>query len=37
MMVYDVYRGKADVPINARAENSPKGRLILKADQEKVK
>ena len=24
MMVYDVYGRKADVPINARAENSPK-------------
>lgn len=24
MMVYDVYRGKADGPINARAANSPK-------------
>ena len=24
MMVYDVYRAKADVAINARAENNPK-------------
>lgn len=30
MMVYDVYRGKADVPINARAENNPKAGLLSK-------
>lgn len=30
MMVYDVYRGKADVPINARAENNPEAGLLSK-------
>lgn len=30
MMVYDVYRRKADVPISARAENNPKAGLLSK-------
>lgn len=33
MVAYDVGRGKADVPINAKAKQSP-GRQVLKADQE---
>lgn len=30
MMVYDVYKGKADVPINARPENNPEAGLLSK-------